>query len=211
MKRLALALAIPLVASQLMAARSPASSAPSTQSPKQTARANYESGERRLDSAAKLAAEVKAAPDAAAAEKKNGKLKKTLEGAVADFQRAVKDDPMLYQAYSELGFALRKLGRHDESLAAYDTALDLQPNYSPAIAYRAEAYLELNRVEDAKKAYALLYNGDRERADVVFAAMQTWVATHQDDPAAQEFAKWVEQRSALHQTPPATSASIRTW
>ena len=209
MKRLALALGITLVASQLLAARTPASS--SSQSPKQMARTSYENGERRLDNAAKLAAEVKAAGNPAAAEKANAKLRKTLEGAVADFQRAVKDDPMLYPAYSELGFALRKLGRHDESLAAYDSALELQPGYAPAIAYRAEAYLELNRVEEAKKAYALLYNADRARADVVFAAMRSWVETHRDDPASQEFAKWVEQRSALHQTPPATSASIRTW
>ncbi|MGH9422965.1 MAG: tetratricopeptide repeat protein, partial [Thermoanaerobaculia bacterium] len=115
----------------------------------------YNNAERRIDGLAKLHDEMKAAAatDPQKATKLQGKLNKGLENAAADLERAVKNDPTLYEAYSELGFTYRKMGKFKESLEAYDTSLRIQPNYTPALEYRAEAYLGLNRIDEARKTY----------------------------------------------------------
>lgn len=89
------------------------------------------------------------------------------------------------------------------SLEAYDKALALEKNYTPAIEYRAEAYLGLDRLDDVKSAYMVLFNADRKRADELAAAMQKYVEKRQGDPAGvdpaalQEFGKWVAERKQL--------------
>src|SRR5213075_837812 len=149
------------------------------------------------------------------------RLNKSIENAVADFNRAVKTEDKMYQAYSELGFCLRKLGRFDESLQAYEKALTIEPRWAPAIEYRAEAFLGLNRIDDAKAAYTVLFDGDRVRADILFDAMKGWVGEHRanangvDAAQLDAFAKWVDTRAAIHaQTAASTTASrdgIRSW
>ena len=59
---------------------------------------------------------------------------------------------------------------------AYDKALSLRPSYPEAIEYRGEAYLALNRVDDAKQAYLDLFAGNRKLADQLLVAMKSWVA-----------------------------------
>jgi tetratricopeptide (TPR) repeat protein len=178
--------------------------------PRSEALSYYQSGQRRLDKIGKIAEELKTA-DAAKAVRLQEKMRKGLEAAAGDFRRAVQNDPNLFQAHSELGFTLRKLGKYDESLAAYDRALSLQPNFAPAIEYRAEAHLGLNRLDEAKEAYLLLFSGDRPRADLLFEAMKAWVAEHRDDPSAATFAAWIEQRQSLHQGTPTATSDLRTW
>ncbi len=179
---------------------------------------HYNGGERRLDRIAKLSEELKAKPQDAA--KLQQRIDRTLQNALADFKRAVSLSPNLYQAHSEMGFVLRKLGRFDESLAAYDRALELQPGYAPAIEYRAEAYLGLNRINDAKEAYKLLFSGDRRSADTLLEAMKKWVEQRRTDPAGvdakqlDDFAKWVEQRQTIHSQTGAltkSSSTTRSW
>ena len=52
-----------------------------------------------------------------------------------------------------MGFAYRKTGDYAKALEMYDKALALQPGFPDAIEYRGEAYLALNRIDDAKQAY----------------------------------------------------------
>jgi tetratricopeptide (TPR) repeat protein len=216
LKNVAVALTLLLFSSALFAARS---SMPAPMTPQNTAISLYQDGERRLDKAAKLAAEIKSAADPQSAAKLQAKLDKTLEGAVSNFKRAADYDPKMYAAYSELGFALRKLGRFDEALVAYETALAKEPGFSPAIEYRAEAHLALNRLEEAQQAYLALFVGDRDRADLLLTAMKKWVADRRANPASlapsqvDAFAQWVAQREAIHAQVPvvATNANIRSW
>ena len=53
-------------------------------------------------------------------------------------------------AHSMLGYAWRKLGDYDQSLAAYATALELNPRNRGALEYLGEAYLDLGRHDDAR-------------------------------------------------------------
>ena len=227
MRFLATSLAFGLIASAALASGSGGGSgsmsSPSMQprDPHEQAVAYYNSGERQLEKATKANADLKANNDSAKADGLKSRLNKSLENAAADFNRAIKVEDKMYQAYSELGFCLRKLGRFDESLQAYDKALAIQPLWSPAIEYRAEAYLGLNRIDDAKTGYTALFDGDRVRADILFDAMKAWVAEHRanangvDAAQLDAFAKWVDTRSAIHSQTAASTASarseIRSW
>jgi tetratricopeptide (TPR) repeat protein len=191
-----------------------------SRSPHDQAVEYYNGGERRLEKLTKLHDEMKAATDPQKAASLQQKITKGLEGAAKDFQRAIENDPNLYQAYSELGFTLRKLGKYDDSLSAYNKALEIQPGFSPAIEYRAEAYLGLNNVDEVKKAYTDLFAGDRPRADILMVSMKSWIADRRtnanglDTTKLDDFAKWVAQRETIAgQTSSLTNATpnFRSW
>jgi tetratricopeptide (TPR) repeat protein len=115
----------------------------------------------------------------------------------------VQNDPKMFQAWGGLGYAYRKTGNYPLALEAYDKALALKDSYTPAIEYRAEAYLGVNRLADVKTAYMTLFTADRPRADELAAAMEAWVEKRKADPAGvdpaavDEFAKWVVERKQL--------------
>ena len=138
----------------------------------------YNNAERRIDGLTKTHDEMKAAAatDPQKAAKLQAKLAKGIENAAADLERAVKNDPQLFQAWSELGFTYRKMGKFKESLEAYDKSLSIQPDYTPALEYRAEAYLGLNRIDEARKTYTDLFSMDRPKADALLISMKSFVA-----------------------------------
>ena len=80
---------------------------------------------------------------------------------------------------------------------------DRLPDFSDAIEYRGEAYLGLNRLEDAKQAYLQLVAKDRANADVLMKAMKAWIekrrATPEGlDPAVlSSFDSWIRERAEL--------------
>lgn len=182
----------------------------------------FNNAEHRIDGLAKLHDEMKAASttDPQKAAKLQGKLSKGLENAAADLERAVKNDPKLFQAWSELGFTYRKMGKFKESLEAYDTALGIQGDYTPALEYRAEAYLGLNRIDEARKTYTDLFSVDRPRADALLIAMKSFVEARHADAAGLDaaqldaFGAWVAQREIIHNQTVALTAqtsSFRSW
>ena len=61
------------------------------------------------------------------------------------------------------GYANRKLGRYDESLSAYDQALKINPDTPHAIEYQGEAFLALNRVDEARFNFLRLYALDQQQ------------------------------------------------
>jgi tetratricopeptide (TPR) repeat protein len=158
----------------------------------------------------------------AGGEKERTKLEKKAQQeytkAIPEFRTATEKDPKFYQAFSDLGFALRKTGNYPAALESYDRAISMAPTYAPAIEYRAEAYLGVDRVEDAKKSYLQLFPTDRARADELLLAMKGWVAKRQVEPgtltpdAVKEFSKWVDQRAELAgQTPSVSELQQRRW
>lgn len=174
---------------------------PRQQSPKEMARAAYNDGLRAMKRADRAAANAARATDQ---RKKDKAVKQATEGyerARDEFVVAVQNVATMHEAWNGLGYSMRKLGNYDQALTAYDKALSLKPTYAEAIEYRAEAYLALDRVEDAKQAYLDLYAGERKFADQLLAAMKTWVETKRSagaDPATVDaFAQWVQERSQI--------------
>lgn len=148
------------------------------------------------------------------------KVKEGLAQARVKFQEAAKADPSTKEAWNMIGYTSRRLGDYEKSLAAYEKALELNPNYSEAIEYRAEAYLALNRLDDVKNAYMTLFLTSRPHAGVLMQGMQKWVAERRKQAAGvgaaelDGFAKWVEGRAAVAEQTASLSLDhtvVRRW
>ena len=189
-----------------------------TTDPADQAAEAYNNGIKNRDKAWELEKQAAATTDAKEQGKLEAKAEKEYGKAIRAFRSATESDPSMHQAFSSLGYALRKTGQYEESLAAYNQALELEPGYTEAIEYRAEAYLGLDRLDDAKQAYMQLFREDRERADELMAAMQQWVEQRQTDPRGldsgiiEEFSAWVEERSSVAgSTASLQQGADRTW
>ena len=123
--------------------------------------------------------------------------------ALKDFQAAVRLDPKNHRAFNGLGYAYRKTGDYNKALESYSAALQISPNFPDAIEYRAEAFLGLNRTEDAKQAYLALFASSRTHADLLLKAMKAWVEKRHANPdgvdpaALATFEAWLHERAAL--------------
>jgi len=149
--------------------------------------------------------------------KQEKKARKEYAKAAKDFRSAIKKDARLFRAHSDLGFVLRKLGDFEAALAAYDTALELEPRYGAAIEYRAEAYLGLGRTADVQDAYRHLFRGDRKLAETLMDAMKQWVEERTTAPGSVDadqlaaFATWVAELETLAGQVASGSAGGRGW
>jgi tetratricopeptide (TPR) repeat protein len=172
-------------------------------SPAQMAASHYNDGLKQQQKADAYHKDAEAADDAKKRDKIEANANKYYEKARDSYQSALRLDSTLFQAYGALGYVLRRLGDYDGSLASYAHALEIQPGYSPAIEYRGEAFLGLNRIEDAKAAYMTLFNNDRPRATELSNAMTKWLTARRADPAGvdpktiEDFSTWLSQRLEL--------------
>ncbi|MFQ5525828.1 MAG: tetratricopeptide repeat protein [Thermoanaerobaculia bacterium] len=189
-----------------------------SQSPEALAVQSYNRALHYRNKAWKLEEKVKGEPGALDA-KTAAKVQAQFEKMIAPLEKAVKNKPDYYEAYSSLGYALRRTGDYEASLAAYDRSLALNPNYPEAIEYRAEAYLALNRPEDAKAAYLRLKLFNAEKADELLEAFHAWVRDRRHDPAGmavselEQIAEWVAGQSKIASIDArlATSSENGSW
>jgi tetratricopeptide (TPR) repeat protein len=168
------------------------------------------------------------AADKQAATLQGAKAKAAQQQALAGYaetrtkmELAVKADPNLKEGWNLVGYTSRRLGDYTHSLGAYEKALALDPKYPEAIEYRAEAYLGLNRLEDAKTAYLALFAATPAQAAVLLESMKAWVAANRTAPAGvsaadlSAFAAWVEERAGVAQKTaslrPGLAAPVRDW
>ena len=171
--------------------------------PEEQAKDAYNSGVRSIKKAQGYDSDAAKASSPEKAAKAQDKARQAYSKALEQFIDAVGKQPTMYQAWNYLGFANRHLGNYDDSLSAYAKALELNPAYPDAIEYRGEAYLGLNRIDDAKQAYMSLFSNSRGLAAELMTAMRHWIdARHTDaqgvDPKSLEaFSQWVEERSGI--------------
>jgi tetratricopeptide (TPR) repeat protein len=179
-----------------------ASAAP--KSPEEQARDAYNSGIDHKNKGLKLE-EQALKQSAKDADKTLAKAKDEYGKALKDFKKATDLVPDVYQAYNGMGFAYRKTGDYAKALEMYDKALSLAPGFPDALEYRGEAYLALNRIDDAKQTYLALFGKDRNNADMLMSAMKAWIAKHQTDPAGidqsviSSFDDWIKERTKVAQ------------
>jgi tetratricopeptide (TPR) repeat protein len=171
--------------------------------PAERAVESYKNGDEHRVKGRKLEDEA-AAKQGNDAQKALAKAKSEFEKSLKDFKNAAQLNPQLFQAYNGMGFAYRKTGDYAKALEMYDQAIKMAPGfYSEAVEYRAEAYLSLNRIDDARQAYLDLFAADRKQADILMIAMKKWVAARQADAAGIDpaavgsFEKWIGERDAV--------------
>ena len=171
--------------------------------PGQRAITEYREGERHLDRAraAQLdLLEARAGGDEARIAKLDEQAKGAYVQAERRFRQALEYDDALFQAWSSLGYTLRRQGGFEAALAAYDKAIALEPRYAEAVEYRAESHLELGRLEEAKAGYVTLVDWVRPMADQLMAKMEAWVETRSKAPGdvdpteIEAFAQWIAER-----------------
>jgi len=186
--------------------------------PEELAQQSYERGLKNRDNA--LGYEAKAAKSDTSwfGKLPSEKAVDSWKDAVENYEMAIERKSNFYEAYSDMGFALRKLGDYDKSLAAYDKALELRPDYTPAIEYRGEAYLKLGRLDDAKGAYMRLFVLDRPLAAQLMETMQGWLTElgegQVDGVSADQlsqFKAWVSERSQLAGQTGQDVSDARSW
>jgi tetratricopeptide (TPR) repeat protein len=169
--------------------------------PEEQAKAAYNQGVRAVKAADKLSRTAEEATDDKKKTKAQDKAKRQYENARGYFVAALQRKAEMYEAWNYVGYTSRKLGDYHKALAAYGEALRLNPNYSEAIEYRGEAYLGLNRIDDAKNAYMQLFQSSRPLADQLMAAMQKWVAERRAAgnaaPEVDALAQWIDERSNI--------------
>ena len=122
---------------------------------------------------------AKAKKDLEGKKEKNAekRFKKALERA----QRAVEIDSTYHEAWNLAGYAARKLGNYDVSLAAYEACLRVKFDYAPAREYLGEAYLELGKPDKAREQLALLERfGAENEASELKTAIDAYASAHPD-------------------------------
>ena len=171
--------------------------------PEDQAKDAYNSGVRSIKKAQDYDSDAAKAPSPEKAAKAQDKAHQAYSKALEQFIDAVAKQPTMYQAWNYIGFANRHLGNYDDSLSAYAKALELNPDYPDAIEYRGEAYLGLNRIDDAKQAYMSLFSKSRGLADELMTAMPRWIDSRRKDAQGvapenlEAFSQWVEERSGI--------------
>jgi tetratricopeptide (TPR) repeat protein len=127
---------------------------------------------------------------------------KAYKSSLKKFEAALKQNPRMHEAYTYIGYAQRKMGNYEAALAAYEQALRLKPSYPPAIEYQGEAFLGVNRVNDAKSNYLQLYALDQAQARKLLRAIKQWSekeASEQPNGVDVSALKaWVNERELAH-------------
>lgn len=197
-----LALPAALIASNPSPMQMPPPSA-AAKTPEQQADALYADGVSYREKADKYEKEASTEPDAKKKAKLESKAAEKHQDSIDKFQKATQKNPAHYSAWGSLGYAYRKTGNYPASLEAYQKALDLQPTYTPAIEYRAEAYLAMGRLDEVKSAYMSLFTMDRPRANELATAIDRWLEKKKADPSGvdpaklDDFSQWAAQRKQI--------------
>jgi tetratricopeptide (TPR) repeat protein len=114
------------------------------------------------------------------------------------FTAALSNDGDMAEAWSGAGYAHLHIGAYGEALDDYNHALKLTPADMDAVANRAEACLQLGRLDDVRLAYLDLFNHARERADQLMRSMQHWLGERRTDPQGlrladlDAFQQWID-------------------
>jgi tetratricopeptide (TPR) repeat protein len=120
-----------------------------------------------------------------------------------EFTEALSNKGDMVDAWDNVGYVHLRLGAYTEAIDDYNHALALKPDLAEATEHRAEAYLAVDRLDDAKIAYMDLFNHSPPLADQLMVAMRKWVSDHRTNPHGmrtadvESFDKWLMERDGI--------------
>jgi tetratricopeptide (TPR) repeat protein len=168
--------------------------------PEIAARKAYAGGLKTLNKAKAFAeqAQQEANPD----KKANAQAKATeaYYKSLDQFTEALSNNGDMVEAWNGAGFVHLHIGAYGEALDDYNHDLKLRPDDMDAVANRAEACLQLGRLDDVRLSYLDLFNHARERADQLMRSMQRWLSERRTDPQGMRaadldaFQQWIDER-----------------
>ena len=175
----------------------------------------YKGGLRHRDKALDYEKKAAAADTAKARDKMRKRATNSWRKAVREFKKVTRRDRDNFRAFNDLGYARRKLGEYEAALEAYDRALEIEPRFAEAVEYRAEAYLGLARLADAKREYLRLVDDSPKLAAQLLSAMRAWVErpTGAEVPQAERdaFSAWVAERVQQAGQTASADAAGQAW
>jgi tetratricopeptide (TPR) repeat protein len=119
------------------------------------------------------------------------------------FTEALSNQGDMVEAWNYAGYVHLRLGAYSESIDDYNHTLALKPDLLEAVEHRAEAYLAVDRLDDAKAAYMNLFNHARPLADQLMLSMQKWLESHRVAANGMRaadidsFDKWLRERDGI--------------
>jgi tetratricopeptide (TPR) repeat protein len=181
-------------------------STPTEVKPDKAAAKAYAAGTKTMNKVHDLEALVATSTDRDKKSNAQYKLDDAYGKALDQFTEVLRNKNDMYEAWSQVGYVHFRLGAYREAVDDYNHALALKPDLLDAIAYRGEAYLGVDRLEDAKAAYMDLFFHDRPRADQMMVLMQAWLQSHRSAANGvrpgdiDAFDKWLQERDAIAKT-----------
>jgi len=178
-------------------------STPRVDKPDAAAEKAYKAGMKSLNKARGYETAAANAPNE---DKKNAALENKNDAygrALDQFTEALSNKGDMYEAWNNVGYIHLRLGAYAESVDDYNHTLALKPDLLEAIEHRAEAYVAIDRLDEAKSAYMDLFNHDRKLADELMVPMQQWVIEHRGNARGmraadiESFDKWLQERDGI--------------
>ena len=186
-------------------------SAPIEVKPDKAAAKAYANGLKSMTKAHELEDSIAKATDPDKKAKAQSKLEDMYGRALEQFTEVLRNKNGMYDAWNQIGYVHLRFGAYRESIDDYNHGLALKPDVLEAIRYRAEAYLGIDHLDEAKAAYMDLFFHDRSLADQLMLSMQTWLQRHQVAANGvratdiEAFDKWVQDRDAIAKSTASTS------
>jgi tetratricopeptide (TPR) repeat protein len=183
-----------------------------TEKPDAAAKKAFNAGVKSLNKAKEY---EEVAAKAANPDKRAGALEKVGDAynrALDQFTEALSNKGDMVDAWNYVGYVHLKLGAYSESIDDYNHTLALKPELLDAIEHRGEAYMAVDRLDEAKAAYMDLFNHARPLADQLMASMQKWLSSHRAAangmrPAdIESFDKWLQERDGIAKQTASTAA-----
>ena len=153
----------------------------------------------------------------ATTEDKKGALRDKIDDgygrALDQFTEALRNDSTLADAWNNVGYVHLKLGAFNEAIDDYNHVLAVKPDLLEAIEHRGEAFMAMDRLEDAQASYMDLYNHSRPLADQLMASMEKWLESHRTSPNGMRaadidaFGKWVAEREGIAKQSASTAST----
>ena len=181
-------------------------SAPAEVKPDKAAAKAYAAGTKSMAKAHELEDAIAKATDPDKKAKAVSKLEDAYARALDQFTEVLRNKNDMYDAWNQIGYVHLRFGAFRESIDDYNHALALKPDLLEATQHRGEAYLGIDRLDEAKAAYMDLFFHARPLADRLMVGMQAWLANHRAAANGMRaadidaFDKWVQERDGIAKT-----------
>jgi hypothetical protein len=178
-------------------------STPTVEKPDAAAKKAYNAGVKSLN---KVREYEEVAAKATNPDKKANALDKVSDAygkALDQFTEALSNKGDMVEAWNNVGYIHLRLGAYRESIDDYNHTLALNSDLLEAVEHRGEAYVAVDRLEDAKAAYMNLFNHQRPLADQLMTSMQKWLEGHRAAANGMRaadidsFDKWLQERDGI--------------
>jgi len=186
-------------------------SAPVEVKPEKAAAKAYAAGTKTMAKAHELEDAIAKASDPDKKAKAVSKLEDAYGKALDQFTEVLRNKNDMYDAWNQIGYVHLRFGAFRESIDDYNHALALKPDLLEATQHRGEAFLGIDRLDEAKAAYMDLFFHARPMADQLMVGMQAWLQSHRaaangmSAASIDAFDKWVQEREGIAKTTASTN------